>query len=67
MANLKRAAPIRKVANRPSVTAEQRNHYVEVAAYYIAERRGFDGDPRDDWRQVEQEINRLLSEGRLNH
>lgn len=24
------------------VTAEQRYHYVEVAAYYIAEKRGFD-------------------------
>ncbi|MDD2929530.1 MAG: DUF2934 domain-containing protein [Sideroxydans sp.] len=50
------------------VTPEQRHHYVEVAAYYIAERRGFDtGSCDDDWAQAEIEIDRLLAEGRLNH
>lgn len=50
------------------VTPEQRHHYVEVAAYYIAERRGFDaGCCDDDWAQAEFEIDRLLAEGRLNH
>lgn len=50
------------------VTPEQRHHYVEVAAYYIAERRGFDAGCRDDdWAQAELEIDHLLAEGRLNH
>lgn len=47
-----------------SVTPEQRRYYVEVAAYYIAERRGFQGGSElDDWVQAEQEIDRLLRDG----
>ena len=57
----------RKLASRSSITEEQRNHYVEVAAYYIAERCGFHGDPSEHWTQAEQEVSRLLSEERLNH
>ena len=50
------------------VTAEQRYHYVEVAAYYIAEKRGFDaGSTEEDWAQAELEIDRLLAEGKINH
>lgn len=50
------------------VTTEQRHHYIEVAAYYIAERRGFDAGCHDeDWAQAEFEIDRLLAEGKLNH
>jgi hypothetical protein len=45
---------------------EKRKHYIEMAAYYIAERRGFaPGDLLDDWVQAEAEIDRLLAEGRL--
>ena len=69
----KRPAPPRKKspkaagAGKPPVSAEQRRHYIEVAAYYIAERRGFAGaDPHDDWVQAEIEIDRLLAEGKLN-
>lgn len=52
-----------KMAN---LTAEQRRYYVEVAAYYIAERRGFHGGSQvDDWVQAEAEIERLLREGIL--
>ncbi|MFA7271069.1 MAG: DUF2934 domain-containing protein [Sterolibacterium sp.] len=50
------------------VTSEQRYHYVEVAAYYIAEKRGFDAGSNDeDWAQAELEIDRLLAEGQINH
>jgi hypothetical protein len=53
----------RKVA---VVAPEQRRNYIEVAAYYIAARRGFaPGDHLQDWIQAEAEIDRLLSEGRL--
>ena len=49
-----------------SVPLEQRRNYIEMAAYYIAERRGFaPGNPLEDWVQAEAEIDRLLAEGRL--
>jgi phage repressor protein C with HTH and peptisase S24 domain len=49
------------------VDTEQRRNYIEVAAYYIAERRGFiGGNEADDWAAAEIEIDRLLSEGKLN-
>ena len=69
----KRPAPPRKnppkaaAAGKPPVSAERRRHYIEVAAYYIAERRGFAGaDPQEDWVQAEIEVDRLLAEGKLN-
>lgn len=49
-----------------AVSDDQRRNYIEVAAYYIAERRGFTpGDPLQDWIAAEAEIERLLSEGLL--
>lgn len=46
----------------------QRYHYVEVAAYSIAEKRGFDaGSDDEDWAQAELEIDRRLAEGQINH
>ncbi|MDK9703859.1 MAG: DUF2934 domain-containing protein [Sulfuritalea sp.] len=48
------------------IPPEQRRNYIEMAAYYIAERRGFaPGNPLEDWIQAEAEIDRLLAEGRL--
>lgn len=50
----------------PSLPPEQRRFYVEVAAYYIAERRGFHGGSElNDWVEAESEIDRLLREGVL--
>lgn len=49
------------------LSAEQRNNYVEVAAFYIAERRGFaPGNPADDWCAAELEVDRLLASGQFN-
>lgn len=49
------------------VTAEQRRYYVEVAAYYIAERHGFaPGRELENWTAAEAEIDRLLAAGALN-
>lgn len=60
----KPAAKRKKAAH--TVPQEQRAHYIEVAAFYIAERRGFaPGDPMDDWLAAETEIDQLLAEGRL--
>lgn len=58
---------IKPTAKRKPVDAEQRHYYVEVAAYYIAERRGFmDGHEAEDWIAAEIEIDRMLGEGKLN-
>ncbi len=52
---------------KPALNAEQRNHYVEVAAFYIAERRGFiPGNPADDWCAAELEVDRLIASGHFN-
>jgi hypothetical protein len=54
-------------ATKPALSAEQRNHYVEVAAFYIAERRGFaPGNATDDWRAAEAEVDRLIASGRFS-
>lgn len=68
-------APAKAAAPKPAtarakkpkgVPAEQRRNYIEMAAYYIAERRGFaPGNPLEDWVQAEAEIDRLLAQGRL--
>lgn len=71
-----KAAPASKAAKgsdkvparrKHPVTAEQRRYYVEVAAYYIAERHGFSaGRELADWTAAEAEIDRLLAAGALN-
>ena len=61
------AKPVTQRAKKPAAIApEQRQYYIEVAAYHIAERRGFQpGNHMDDWAQAEAEIDRLLAEGLL--
>lgn len=52
---------------RPAVTAEQRHNYIEVAAFYVAQRRGFaPGNPIDDWATAEQEVDRLIDSGHFS-
>lgn len=59
-----RRSPARKAA---AVDLQRRQHYVEVAAYFIAERRGFHGgSDMEDWVAAEAEIDRLLAEGKLS-
>lgn len=60
-----KVAPAAKVA---TLSLEQRNHYVQVAAFYIAERRGFAaGDPAADWAAAEEEVSRLIASGHFNN
>ena len=61
------AKPQRSPAKKPAgIPPEQRRYYVEVAAYHIAERRGFaPGNPLEDWVQAEAEIDQLLAKGLL--
>jgi len=65
---VKTAAPAQPGAGAVrAVAADQRRYYVEVAAYYIAERRGFQGgNALEDWAAAEAEVGRLLREGVLN-
>ena len=50
----------------PAIQAEERHHLIEVAAYYIAERRGFHGESsHDDWLLAEQEIDVMIAQGRF--
>ncbi|MDZ4140818.1 MAG: DUF2934 domain-containing protein [Sideroxydans sp.] len=48
------------------VTDEQRQHYIEIAAYNIAESKGFTGGcDLENWLAAEAEIDRLMAEGKL--
>jgi len=44
-----------------AVSAEERSEMIAVAAYFLAERRGFAPDgAADDWLQAERQIDRML-------
>jgi hypothetical protein len=63
----KAAAEPKLQKSSPTLSEQQRNHYVQVAAFYIAERRGFvAGDPVADWAAAEVEVDRLIASGRFN-
>jgi hypothetical protein len=63
----KAAAKPKLQKSSPTLSEQQRNHYVQVAAFYIAERRGFvAGDPAADWAAAEVEVERLIASGRFN-
>lgn len=60
----KPAAAKKAAAVAKKLDAVQRAHYVEVAAFYIAERRGFAAaNAMDDWLAAEAEIDRLIASG----
>lgn len=51
---------------KPEVNPEQRRRHVELAAYFMAERRGFTpGLEHEDWVAAEAEIDRRLDAGLL--
>ncbi|MHB1176657.1 MAG: DUF2934 domain-containing protein [Sulfuriferula sp.] len=55
-----------KAKAETNLSEEQRRQYVEVAAYYIAERGGFNGGCElESWLAAEAEIDRLLAEGKF--
>jgi len=76
-------APAKKVAKKPetaqraakpsprpeglAIDAGQRANYIEVAAYYIAQRRGFTpGDPQQDYLDAAAEIDQLIAAGHFH-
>ena len=53
-------------APKSALTTEQRNAYVAVAAFHIAEQRGFtSGDPLSDWLAAEAQVDRLIASGHV--
>ena len=42
------------------LSPEERYRMTEVAAYYLAERNGFQGHPGDYWREAEAQITQML-------
>ena len=57
----KPAAKAAVAAKKSAVTPEQRYKMIEEAAYYIAERHGFNGDSAYFWSLAEAEINAKLN------
>lgn len=61
----KKKVAVSKVAH--DVDPEKRANYIEVAAFYIAERRGFaPGNPEQDYLEAAAEIDRLISAGHFS-
>lgn len=44
-----------------TISAQDRYHMIDEAAYYRAEKSGFQVDPHANWIAAEQEINELLA------
>lgn len=48
-----------KKALKPALSPEQRYLMVQEAAYYIAEKDGFSGNPAEYWAQAEAQISQM--------
>jgi len=57
----KPASPRKKTIKPAIITSEERYKMIEVAAYYIAEKKGFGHHHMDHWLEAEQEINAKLN------
>jgi hypothetical protein len=55
----RKAAP-KKVA-RPQISAEDRYKMIEQAAYFLAEKQHFHGDPSAIWVQAEKEVDAQIA------
>ena len=55
------AAPKAVVSKKPEVSPEERYRMIQDAAYYIAERHGFNGDSAYFWSLAESEIDARLN------
>lgn len=60
----KRTTAIRSRSDNHGTETYDRQHMIAVAAYYLAEKRGFNGDDADamkDWLEAEIEVNNALN------
>lgn len=59
-----RATRVAKHVSKAAIDPAQRANYIEVAAFYLAERRGFSpGNPEQDYLDAAAEIDRLIAAG----
>ena len=58
---VKAAAPSAPAPKKPVISPEQRYKMIEQAAYFIAERHGFNGDSAYFWSLAEAEVGNRLS------
>ena len=65
-ANKPAKKPARSKLKAAALQADERRHLIEVAAYYLAERREFPGSTsHDDWLQAEREIDAMIAAGKF--
>jgi len=56
------AKPVAKAKSAPkTISAQERYHMIDEAAYYRAEKNGFQVDPQENWIAAEREINELMA------
>lgn len=56
------AKPAAKAKSAPkTISAQERYHMIDEAAYYRAEKNGFQVDPQENWIAAEREINELMA------
>ena len=65
----KKKAPVAKAAPAKSapvktVSAEERFKMIEQAAYFRAEKHGFQVDPQANWVAAEKEVDAILAKGK---
>jgi hypothetical protein len=60
-ATAKPAASAKAKSSTRKISAEERYKMTEVAAYFLAERNGFKGNPVEYWQQAEAQISQLLA------
>lgn len=69
-----KVAPEKKVATtaktkkvQRQISNEERINLIQVAAFYIAERRGFSpGNEQQDWINAEREIDEMITSGKFD-
>ena len=57
----KSAAPRKKATKSSVITSEERYRMIETAAYYIAEKNGFNTNHMDHWLAAELEVDAKLN------
>ena len=59
--NTKKIMTSKDVSNTPQMISEKRQKMISDTAYYIAEKRNFDGERElDDWLEAERIINQSI-------
>ncbi len=65
-ATTKKSAGKKPAASKPAksrkIGGEERYRMIEVAAYFLAERNGFKGNPVEYWTAAEIQISKMLSD-----